>query len=107
MLKIQWKTTTPCNSIKGELLQPGVTLFDNIMLEPSGKATWQDVARGIARLTQACPELPSRFGEFAETGHLLIANSRPNAKVNYTPEGPDDHGVFRKAKNEVSTYIKP
>jgi hypothetical protein len=104
-LAIDHKSTTPTKGIKGEDLQPGVHVFNNIMLAPTGKGTWDMVTKNIAAITQAAG-VPQKLGEFLDGGYSALQGARVKAKIAFIAEGPDKTGVVRRAKNEVSVYIK-
>lgn len=105
-LSIEHKSVSPTKSVKDEDLQPGIVVFNNIMLAPTGKATWEMVARNIAALTQSAG-ISQTLGEFINGGFNALAGATVRAKVSYIPEGPDATGVVRQAKNEIGFYIKP
>ena len=105
MLKLTLKTTTPVASVKGDTLNAGVTVFHNINLAPTGKATGQMVAQNIAQFTQALG-LGGTLGEFINGGYMQAQGRSVRAKIAYIPEGADKTGVIRKAKNEISSFVK-
>ena len=105
MLNIQHKSVSPTKSVKGETLNPGVFVFNNIMLNPIGKSTWEMVQRSIAELTQAAG-LSTTLNDFINSGWKQLQGMNVKAKVSYIPEGPDKGGVIRKAKNEIAIYLK-
>lgn len=105
MLKLTFKSTTPVQSVKGDVLPPGVTVFHNLNLAATGKATPQMVAQNIAQLTQALC-MSGTLGEFINGGYMTMQGKVVRAKIAYIPEGPDKSGTLRKAKNEISSFIK-
>src|ERR1019366_4335529 len=105
MLKLTLKSTSPVASVKGDTLNPGVTVFHNINLAPTGKATAQMVAQNIAQFTQAMG-ITGTLGAFINGGYMQAQGRTVRVKVAYIPEGPDKTGVVRKAKNEVSSFVK-
>jgi hypothetical protein len=104
-LSIQHKSTSPAKSVKNETLNPGVFVFGNLMLNPTGKGTWDMVNRNIAELTQGVG-LSCTLNEFINGAWQQLQGRLVKAKVNYIPEGPDKKGVHRKAKNEIALYLK-
>ena len=106
MLKLTLKTTTSTKSIKNEVLNPGLTLFHNINLEPTGKGTWEMVVRNIASVTQPTG-WQGNLQAFLNGGFMTLQGARCNAKVSYVPEGPDKTGTHRNAKNEIAAFLKP
>jgi hypothetical protein len=106
MLAITHKSLSPTRGVKDETLQPGVMVFNNVVLAPTGKATWDMVLRNIAALTQAAGCQMS-LGDFINGGFMTLQGATVRAKVAYTAEGPDKTGVVRRAKNEIGLYIKP
>lgn len=105
MLKLTFKTATPVQSVKGDNMAPGVTVFHNLNLAATGKATPQMVSQNIAQLTQALG-MGGTLGEFINGGYMTMQGKVVRAKVAYIPEGPDKGGTLRKAKNEISSFIK-
>jgi len=106
MLSIQHKSITPTKAADGKDLFPGVLVFGNLNLAPSGKGTWDMVVRNIAAITQAAG-ITGTLAEFLNGGWQQLQGKTVRGKVHYVPEGPDKTGVVRKAKNEISLYIKP
>lgn len=105
LLAIEFKTTGPSQSVKGDELAAGVHVFHNINLKPTGKATPQMVVQNIAQFTQAAG-FTGNLGEFINGGFASLNGSTVRAKIAYIPEGPDKTGVVRRAKNEVALFIK-
>jgi hypothetical protein len=105
MLKLTLKTTSPVASVKGDTLNAGVSVFHNINLSATGKATPQMVAQNIAAFAQAVG-LTGSLGEFINGGYMAAQGRPVRVKVAYIPEGPDKSGTLRKAKNEVGSFIK-
>ena len=105
MLSIDHKSTSVAKGLKNEDLQPGVHVFNNIMLAPTGKATWDMVVKNIAALTQAAG-IATNLNDFLNGGYSALQGGAVRAKVGYTPEGPDKTGTMRRAKNEIAIYIK-
>ena len=104
-LKLTLKTSTPVQSVKGDTLNSGVTVFHNINLAATGKATAQMVAQNIGQFAQAVG-LTGTLGEFINGGYMTAQGRTVRAKVAFVAEGPDKTGTMRKAKNEISSFIK-
>lgn len=111
MLHLELSTTAPANSMpdhtgKVSTLQPGVRVFDNIMLEATGKATMDMVKRSVAALLQAAV-IPG-------LGSIAAVRSTPNllqgavlrCKVGYEKDGTGTNGKAYPAKNVIMTYLK-
>jgi hypothetical protein len=105
MLSIDWKSTGPTTDVKGQPLNAGVHLFDNVMLAPSGKSNWDMVVRNIASVVQAAG-LQTNLNDFLQGGYSSLQGAAVRIKVGFVPEGPDKKGIHRRAKNEVSVYMK-
>jgi len=53
MIKVELSTITPVMSRKGEQLGAGQKVFDQMMAEPTGKATWEQVIRSLGAIVQS------------------------------------------------------
>lgn len=113
MLKLELKTVDAAKSVKDETLSPGQTVFNNIVLAPTGKSDWGMVGRNVAQLIQSAqfdvtPYGPNGLEQIraATTWHKMLEGRTVRAKVDYVPEGPDRSGVMRRAKNEVAYFVK-
>lgn len=104
MLAIELKTASPTKSVKGDELAPGVTVFHNINLVATGKATPQMVMQNIAQFTQAVG-FQGTLADFLN-GYMSLQGKTVRAKIAYVPEGPDKTGTVRRAKNEIALFIK-
>lgn len=104
-LALDLKSTSVAKGLKGDDLQPGVHVYDNVMLAPTGKATWDMVVKNIASVTQGAG-IATNLNDFLNGGFSSLQGASVRAKVGYTPEGPDKKGVHRRAKNEIALYIK-
>lgn len=107
MIHIEYSTAQPAKALgSGDMLQPGVRVFDNIMLEPSGKADWKMVNMNVGALLQAArvPGLTSNAA-LRSTPNLLVGK-QIKARVGYEPAGTKNGKAF-KEKNVISSYIKP
>jgi hypothetical protein len=105
MLKIGFKSISPSKSIKQEDLAPGQTLFHNVMLEPTGKMTMDQVTKGIGEYAQGCGA-SGTLGAFIQGGWQATQGAAPvRISVSYIAEGPDKNGIVRKAKNEVGFIV--
>jgi hypothetical protein len=105
MLAFIFKSTSPAKSVQGEVLNAGVTVFHNLNLAATGKATPMMVTQNIAQLTQAVG-YTGKLGEFINGGYMSMQGRSFRAKVAYIPEGPDKKGIMRRAKNEIALFIK-
>lgn len=106
MLKLELSTTAPAKGTKGETLAAGVRVFDNIMLQPTGKATADMVARRVAMLLQAAviPGLGSVPAVKANPNLLQGAVLR--CKVGYERAGTSNTGKSFPEKNVIDLYVK-
>src|SRR6266478_10244932 len=52
-IALDMKTTQPAKSMKDEDLGAGVHIFDNVNIVPTGKATWDMIARNAGALVQS------------------------------------------------------
>lgn len=113
MLAIDFATTSPTKAQDGADLGAGIHVFHNLVLVPSGKGTWDMVARNVGALVQnAGVQVPG--SSFAEQLQNLTANyvallqgAQVRAKLKVQPEGVDKKtGKSFRAKNEVSVFMK-
>ena len=108
MLSLEYSTTMPSQSIKGDPLGAGIRCFDNINLQPSGKSTWQIVLQGVASFYQSLENkegLSGKFADFALQAPMLLGRTF-KAKVGYVPEGVSRDGKSYQAKNQITLYVK-
>ena len=105
ILAIELKTASPTKSIKDEDLAPGVTVFHNINLVPTGKATVAIVANNIAEFAQSA-KFQGSLGDFINGGYASLQGGSCKARIGYTPDGPDKKGILRRAKNEILSFVK-
>lgn len=112
MFSLDLVTTSPAKTNTGEDLGQGVHVFDNLNLAPSGKATWEMVARNIGAVVQSTGvTIPgANFAEQLENlrvnGVAMLQGQIARCKVGFVPEGPDKTGVMRKAKNQITVWMK-
>lgn len=103
MLSIQFKTINPAKSIKGEDLGPGITVFNNVNLVPSGKATQEMVNRNMAELVKGCGGGVT-YGQLMQGGGVLQGRTC-KAKVKFVPQGTTKDGKSFREKNEIEFFI--
>ena len=106
MVALKLKSITPTRSVKGEDLQPGVLVFHNINLVPTGKATMDMVVRNLAEVIQAAGLSGVTYQDFKSSRYTELQGKTLRARVAYIPEGPDKTGVVRRAKNEVGLFVR-
>ena len=106
MVALKLKSITPTRSVKGEDLQPGVLLFHNINLVPTGKATLDMVVRNLAEVIQAAGLSGVTYPDFKASRYTELQGKQLRVRVAYVPEGPDKKGIVRRAKNEVGLFVK-
>ena len=114
MLHLDFVTINGAKSLKNEDLGPGVHVFDNMMLAPVGKSTWQMVIRNVASLVQAVQlQGLGNYGANAQAQCSACAQWAPQLvgrtlriKVGYEPEGVSKTGKAFRAKNVILLYLK-
>lgn len=105
MLNLDMITTTPSKAQDGADLGAGIHVFHNLLLHPSGKGTWEMVARNIAALTQAAG-IQTTYGDIIANPIAVLQGQNVRAKLKVQPEGVDKNGKSFRAKNEVSVFMK-
>lgn len=101
-------TVAPSKSVKGEDLGPGVHVFDSVMMNPTGKGTWEMVNRNLAMLVQAAafPPGTARRDNIPEWAQQLTGRTL-RISIGFVPAGiSQKNGKPYRAKNEVVLYIK-
>lgn len=108
MLKLEHSTVGPAKAMgTGETLGPGVRVFDQIMLEPTGKATIDMVKRSVASLLQAVPGIPIKSIAALRNTPAVLNGKLIKAKVEYEAAGKSADGTKSyPAKNVIGMYIK-
>lgn len=112
MLAVECKTLGPTKSQKDADLGPGITVFHNLNLVPTGKATWDMVAQNLGEFVQAIG-LPPGTAKI-QNGVVNVEQWAPmtigvpfRAKVAYVGEGVNPkNGKAFKSKNEFLTFYK-
>lgn len=105
MLSLDMTTTTPCKAQDGADLGAGIHVFHNLVLAPSGKGTWDMVARNIAAVTQAAG-VATTYGDLVANPVVVLQGQNVRAKIKVVPEGVTKEGKAFRAKNEVSVFMK-
>jgi hypothetical protein len=113
MLAIDLVTTTPTKAQDNADLGPGIHVFHNLVLAPSGKGTWEMVARNVGAVIQNAGIKLEGNGlteqlAFLRQNHVaLLQGQLIGGKVKVVPEGVDKTGKSYRAKNEISVFMKP
>lgn len=105
MIALELVTTAPATSIKGEPLNAGVRIFDNINTVATGKATMEMVQRNVAGLVQAAKLTGATMPTIPQWAPQLVGRIL-RVKVGYQPEGISKTGKPFKAKNVIAAYLK-
>jgi hypothetical protein len=105
MLSLDSVTTSPTKAEDGHDLGPGIHVFHNLNLAPSGKATWDMVIRNIAAVTQAAG-VTTTYGDLVANPVATLQGKQFRAKLNIAPAGTDRNGKSYRAKNEFAVFMK-
>jgi hypothetical protein len=105
MLSLDMVTTGPSKAQDGADLGAGIHVFHNLVLSPSGKGTWDMVARNIASVTQAAG-VTTTYGDLVANPVAVLQGQNVRAKIRVVPEGVTKEGKAFRAKNEVSVFMK-
>jgi hypothetical protein len=107
-ISIDMKTTMPASDIKGQPLGPGVHVFDNQNVVPTGKATWDMIQRNVGAFVQSIEGgVPGARLSTVDQWVPTLPGRTLKAKIGYVPEGVSKKdGKAYKAKNEVLLYVK-
>lgn len=100
MVKIELQTIGPSLSRTGEQLAPGSVLFDQMMLAPSGKGTWEMVMRNVGALVQSLGLTGVNMGNI-KTQIPTLQGRTLRIQVGYEP-AKDGY----REKNVVAKYVK-
>src|ERR1700679_4010636 len=96
-LMLTYEPLEPTVSDKGENLEAGTRVFDNINLAVTGKAKVSFIKQNVAAFVQAL-EAPAGWTiRRLMTSNPELKGCIIKARVNIQPAGPDSKGVFRKA----------
>lgn len=107
MIHLDHVTTDPAMGRTGAPLGAGVHLFNNVNVVPSGKATWEMVAKSVGGLVQAA-EFPAGVARLdnVEQWTPMLVGKIVRAKVVYKPAGVSKNGKAFKEANEIQYYTK-
>jgi hypothetical protein len=110
MLKFVFSTTTPAKSIRGDQLNPGVKLFHNQNITPSGKATWDMIIKGPSGIA-ALFQHTGLAGEINMTNMETLGVQRLHGRtircsVGMEPAGTTPEGKSFREKNVIKYYTK-
>lgn len=111
MLSLDLKTLTPTKSQDGGDLGAGTHVFHNLVLAPSGKGTWEMVARNVGAVVQNAGVKLEGTGAQAQIDYLknnsaILQGAQIGGKVKVVPEGVDKNGKAYRAKNEIVVFMK-
>jgi hypothetical protein len=109
MWKLTYTNTTPISGSRGKdkttIEAEGIQFFDQAILNPMGKAKWDMVLQGVARLVQALKlngSLPT-----IESWHKQAEGRFVRAKVSIAPARTDTvTGATYQARNQIEEYPK-
>ena len=104
MLSLDLVTAAPAQAQDGSQLGAGIHVFHNINLQPSGKSTWEIVARNIAEVVQSLG-VQTTYGDLTANPQMLVGKTA-RAKVVCVAAGVSKTGKAFKAKNEVNNWLK-
>ncbi|MDE2097263.1 MAG: hypothetical protein KGL39_08480 [Patescibacteria group bacterium] len=111
ILKLQLNTTEPSRSQDGRDLGPGIPVFENLNLAPSGKATWDMVARNIGAVVQGFgvqvqgTNFPEQLAYLTNNSQAILQGQICRCKVGIEPAGIDKNGKSFKAKNVIEVWL--
>lgn len=107
MIHIDHVTTAPAQSRTGTVLGAGVHLFNNVNVVPTGKATWEMIAKSVGSLVQGAEFPPgvARLDNVDQWAPTLVGKT-VWAKVVYKPAGVSPQGKSFKEANEIAYYTK-
>lgn len=95
----------------GKPLPPGaVTVFDMVMLQPTGRSSWDMVIRRLAQLVKSA-QLPPGTARIingrvnAQEWVPMLVGRKVRARVRYQPEETRDNNETFPARNVISYYI--
>ncbi len=105
MISLGYKTLQPAKSNKDEQLGAGIYVFDNIMLSPTGKATWDQIVKNVGALVQAVPLPAGTKLPDAPVWVPTLQGRTIRIQVAVAPAGISAAGKSYKEKNEVTGYV--
>lgn len=92
--------------IAGATISPGHMIFDQVMVNPTGAATWDMVLERMARLVQATRLNPPIDPKTPDLWLKQLEGKTVIAQIDYEPEGVGKNGKRYDAKNVVGKYLK-
>ncbi len=107
MISLDYKTLNPAKARDGSDLGAGIHVFDNCMVVPTGKGTWDMVARNAGAIIQgARPAMPPgcNLQNVAQWAPQLVGKTF-RLKIGYAPAGTSKDGKAFKEKNTVELYV--
>jgi hypothetical protein len=104
LLKLTLTTTSSTQSDKGESVDPGLELYHNCSLQPSGKATVKMIAQNVASIVQAVGLTGVTLGTVADW-HKQLCGRLVRCRVTIRAEQTRD-GKTYGPRNEIQDFIK-
>jgi hypothetical protein len=98
-------TTAPAKSVDGDQLEVGTKVFATTNLKATGKATQSMIAKRLGEIIQATGATGFTVSNFKERRGDLIGQT-VRVRVGVKPAGNDKKGVYRKARNEVTEWLR-
>lgn len=105
-IKLTLVTTDSRKDMKNNEVEPGLMLFDQIMLNPTGKATWDMVNRRLGELVQAARMTGEIRPGNADVWFKQLEGRVLISQVDFEPEGVGKDGKRYDAKNVIGRYLK-
>lgn len=106
MISLKLKTADPKPSIKGETIEAGHYIMDQVMLNPTGAATWDMVTRRLGELVQASRITGEIRPSNADLWHKQLEGRTLIAQVDYEPASTAANGKTYEEKNVIAKYLK-
>lgn len=113
MLSLETSTIGPTKSQKDADLGPGIKVFHNLNLVPTGKATWEMVAQNLGEFVQGVGAPVAGTAKIqngvvnVELWGPMLNGAIFRAKVGFVGEGVNPkNGKAFKAKNEFLLFYK-
>lgn len=110
MIKLRMDTITPTKSAATDTapsrdLGPGIPIFENINLQPSGKSDWGMVTRNVGSVVQTFIGRHVTWAEFVANAPTLLQGQTGRVKIGVEPAGTDKNGKAFKAKNVIKLWL--
>lgn len=118
MISLEYETLAPAKTMDQRDVGPGIKVFDNLNIAPTGKATWQMVIENVAVVAKAVGFVKEKGWNWAQYGantEAQVKNAQAwipqllgrtfRAKVGNEPAGTDKNGKAFRAKNKIVTYV--